>query len=159
MRYLARAFCSSFSGGIMQLIKMPRPKHSDEMKKKVFDKTDGNCHFCDKKLILKNYGKTDTRTRGNWEIDHSKPVSKGGKNHLNNYFPACIYCNRSKGNSTTIFARAKNGMSSVPLSKNAKIEQAMNRKLLKVGAAGLLGLRFGPLGVVVCMAIAAATNV
>ncbi len=33
-----------------------------------------------------------------WEIDHSKPKSKGGTDHLNNLNPLNTKANRSKGN-------------------------------------------------------------
>jgi 5-methylcytosine-specific restriction endonuclease McrA len=138
----------------MNLNQIKRAKFGDDTKDKVFKKTSGCCHICHQKLVYKNYGMLKARTPGNWEIDHSKPVSKGGKNHLNNFLPACISCNRSKGNASTASARAKNGLSSAPLSNEAKMDQARNRKLLKVGAAGLVGLRFGPAGAILGIAIA-----
>ena len=60
----------------------------------VFDKTDGYCYYCGKKLAFKNYGQLEGY--GAWEIDHSKPKSKGGTNYLRNLVPACIDCNRDK---------------------------------------------------------------
>ena len=33
-----------------------------------------------------------------WNVDHSKPVSKGGTNHLNNLQPLNSSANKSKGN-------------------------------------------------------------
>ena len=33
-----------------------------------------------------------------WEIDHLKPVSKGGTDHLNNLAPTYWHKNRQKGN-------------------------------------------------------------
>jgi len=47
------------------------------------------------KLRRRNYGTSNRRS--SWEVDHSIPQSRGGTNHLNNLFPACIKCNRSKG--------------------------------------------------------------
>mgnify|MGYP001242299613 CR=1 FL=1 len=138
--------------------KTKRMKFEDITSEKVFRKTDGCCHICHKKLVFKNYGLSQARVRGKWEIAHSKPISKGGNNHLNNYMPACVSCNRSKGNCATFSERAKNGLSIAPVSKKVKFEQARNRKLLRIGAAGMIGLRFGPVDAAVCMAVAAAMN-
>ncbi|MGI0008160.1 MAG: HNH endonuclease [Nitrosopumilaceae archaeon] len=62
----------------------------------VYDKTDGYCYYCGKKLSFVNYGKLGNH--GSWEIDHSKPVSKGGSDYLRNLVPACTTCNRDKSN-------------------------------------------------------------
>ena len=64
----------------------------------IYDKTDGYCRYCDKKISWKNYGKYGGK--GAWEIDHSIPISRGGTDHLNNLFPSCIDCNREKGSLT-----------------------------------------------------------
>jgi len=64
----------------------------------IFDKTNGLCYYCGKQLAWKNYGKVDKR--GAWEVDHSKPKSKGGSDYSRNLFPACIKCNRDKSNKT-----------------------------------------------------------
>ena len=42
-----------------------------------------------------SYGKS---TSMGWEIDHSKPQSKGGTDHLNNLQPLNTAANRQKGN-------------------------------------------------------------
>jgi 5-methylcytosine-specific restriction endonuclease McrA len=36
-------------------------------------------------------------TVGAWEVDHIRPRSRGGTDYLRNLVPACIECNRSKG--------------------------------------------------------------
>ena len=41
-----------------------------------------------------SYGK---RTDMGWEVDHSKPSSKGGTSHLNNLQPMHWLANRQKG--------------------------------------------------------------
>lgn len=67
----------------------------------VYDKTGGYCHYprCGRKKIARiNYGRP--HERGAFEIDHSIPLSRGGTDHRNNLFPACISCNRSKGDMT-----------------------------------------------------------
>lgn len=68
---------------------------SDEVINSVYDKNDGYCWWCGKKLAFSNYGVVGAR--GGWEIDHSNPVSRGGTDYLRNLVPACIECNRSKG--------------------------------------------------------------
>ncbi|MES9868042.1 MAG: HNH endonuclease [Candidatus Thiodiazotropha sp. LLP2] len=73
-------------------------KVTEEKLNKIFEKTRGKCHLCHKQLAFKNYGVIGNH--GAWEIEHSKPKSKGGTDHLNNLFPACIRCNREKGNGT-----------------------------------------------------------
>ena len=42
-----------------------------------------------------SYGKTSNM---GWEIDHMKPVSKGGTDHINNLQPTFWRKNREKGN-------------------------------------------------------------
>ena len=37
-------------------------------------------------------------TEKGWSVDHSKPKSKGGTNHLNNLQPMNSSANKSKGN-------------------------------------------------------------
>lgn len=71
----------------------------------IFEKTDGHCHICNGKLEFEDYGKTDAP--GAWEVDHHEPLAKGGTDHLDNLFPACSTCNRSKQDSSTETARRK----------------------------------------------------
>ena len=71
---------------------------SDEKLGRIWDKTEGYCAYCGKKISWSNYG---TPGKGTWEVDHSLPKSKGGTDHLNNLVPACTPCNREKGDMTT----------------------------------------------------------
>ena len=52
---------------------------------KIMEKTNEKCYYCPNPL-----------NENNITIDHLKPVSKGGTNHLNNLVPACRSCNFSK---------------------------------------------------------------
>ncbi len=124
-----------------------RPKFDDETKLKVYEKTDGCCHLCHKKIAKKNYGVIGAR--GAWEIDHSKPASKGGSNHMNNYQPACIPCNRKKGNSSTKSARRVHGVTALPKSKQQKVEIRKRKILGGAGAGAIVGMRFGPVGAII----------
>ena len=64
----------------------------------IFGKTNGYCRYCEKQLAWSNYGRVGER--GAWEVDHSIPISRGGTDHLNNLWPACVSCNTEKGTLT-----------------------------------------------------------
>lgn len=72
-----------------------RPRLTKEELRAIYDKTNGYCNLCGKKLSFVNYGKLSGRAP--WEIDHSNPISKGGTNYSRNLYPVCPSCNRSKG--------------------------------------------------------------
>jgi hypothetical protein len=94
--------------------------YSEDKLNKIFDKTHGACHLCAKKLYFSNYGNIDGR-RGKWEVEHSIPKAKGGTDHLNNLYAACISCNRSKGKKTTRTIRAIHGRTKAPHSAEKKV--------------------------------------
>lgn len=128
-------------------------RFTEEQLNDIYDRTSGYCHICRKKLAFKNYG--GLGAKGAWEIEHSKPKSRGGTNRLNNLYAACISCNRSKNNSSTRTARAANGYRKAPLSVEA-------RKRVKAGNAvagsifgAIAGSVFGPGGVLIGGAIGA----
>lgn len=58
---------------------------TNEKLQKIMEKTNSTCYYCPTPL-----------DENNFTIDHLKPVSKGGTNHLNNLVPACRGCNFSK---------------------------------------------------------------
>jgi 5-methylcytosine-specific restriction endonuclease McrA len=66
---------------------------------RIYKRTSGYCHLCHAKLSIKNYGQLGKK--GSWQVEHSVPRSKGGTDHLNNLFPACVTCNGDKSNKTT----------------------------------------------------------
>ena len=77
--------------------------HYSTKKDKVWDKgqtirgRDSNLYRKDSEgnvMYKHSYGKASSM---GWEIDHSKPVSKGGTDHLNNLKPMNTSRNRSKG--------------------------------------------------------------
>ena len=51
----------------------------------IYNKTEGYCTYCGKKLSFSNYGKYEYRMA--WEIDHSKAKAKGGTNYFRNLQP------------------------------------------------------------------------
>lgn len=61
----------------------------------IYKKSGGYCHLCNKKLSRSNYGVHGTK--GAWHVDHSKSRAKGGTDHMNNLYAACISCNLEKG--------------------------------------------------------------
>jgi HNH endonuclease/Glycine zipper len=129
------------------------PKYSDVTLTKVFDKTDGKCHLCGKTLVFKNYG--EKGARGEWQVEHSKPIAEGGTDHLNNLFPACPPCNQEKGSTKTAAeVRAKKNIERLPNSKatNVKIKEEKKSEGTKEGAilGSVIGsLAGGPVGALV----------
>lgn len=119
-------------------------KFTEERRRAIFAKTDGQCHLCRKKLTLKNYGAIGTR--GAWEVEHSVAQANGGTHHLNNLFAACISCNRSKGKSSTASARGRNGFKKAPLSKAAREKQAWVGSAIGAVAGRVLLAPLGPVG-------------
>lgn len=111
----------------------------------IYDRTDGRCHICRKRLAFSNYGVVGAR--GAWEIDHSKARSRGGTHHGNNLYPACISCNRSKQALGSRAARARAGFTKAPMSRAAQ-DKRRNSNAWKGIATGVsAGALFGgPVG-------------
>jgi hypothetical protein len=124
-------------------------KFTDEKLNDIFDRTDGKCHICHKKLVFKNYGLLNGR--GAWEVEHSNPQAMGGTNKLNNLYPSCIFCNRSKGAGTTRAARAMNGKTKAPMSAKKKGKKRVENTLVGAVIGGVLaslaGKRKVPIGI------------
>lgn len=127
--------------------------YSEDRLRKIFKRTDGRCHICRKQLCIGNYGKLSGR--GNWEVEHSRPRIKGGSDHLKNLYPACITCNRKKGDDSTRSARSGNGFKAAPLSVSQQEDERKSNATL----GGLLGfvagvaLRSNPAGIILAVAI------
>ena len=122
-------------------------KTDNEKLERIFQRTDGQCHLCRKHLSFGNYGTIGKR--GAWEIEHSRPRSKGGSDHMNNLYAACVSCNRSKGNATTASVRGANGYRRAPLSEDKKHSNAWAG-----GAVGVLAFLFVPPPLRLAVAIA-----
>lgn len=78
---------------------------------KVFNKNNGRCSYCNKKLhskcniILSSDGLYRKDCKYNtqcFEVEHIVPKSKGGSSKLSNLLPSCAQCNREKGSKTTL---------------------------------------------------------
>ncbi len=63
-----------------------RPSIPKEIKSDVWKKTEGVCIYCGNNLNPFN----------NFHIEHFHPISKGGKNDIENLFPSCQKCNMRK---------------------------------------------------------------
>ena len=120
--------------------------YSNELLNKIYDRTDGYCHLCGKKLSFVNYGKCGRK--GAWQVEHSRAKANGGTNHLNNLFAACTRCNQEKGIVNTRTARGWNGRTKAPLPKGKKQEQRQRNTLTGAGVGLLLGTLGGPIGMV-----------
>lgn len=126
----------------------------NERLQKIFEKTDGNCHICHRKLSFSNYGVHGAK--GAWEVEHSKARKNNGTNHLNNLFAAHISCNREKGTLHTRTVRAYHGNTRAPYSKKKK--QSIKNQNTAAGTVigGIVGSFFGPVGTFVGAGIGAA---
>jgi 5-methylcytosine-specific restriction endonuclease McrA len=107
----------------------------------IYYRTDGKCHICGKKLSRVNYASPGQK--GAWEVEHSVPKSKGGTDCLNNLYPACISCNRSKGTYSSRTARAQYGRRKAPLSKEKKLERRRESAFRWGAGLGFAGLILG----------------
>ena len=107
-----------------------RRKFSEAIHRKVFGKTKGKCYLCHRKMTFKAIRRVHVKPVGpgrwevifydrtlrqwvngvlpkkprenarNWHIDHRIPSSRDGTDALENLWPACDFCNRSKHNRT-----------------------------------------------------------
>jgi hypothetical protein len=109
---------------------------------KIYKRTDGRCHICNKRLSFVNYARPGRR--GAWEVEHSNPKAKGGTDYFRNLFPACIDCNRVKGTATTRTARARHGRRRAPLSKEKQKEARFSNAIVGGFIGGILGLFIAP---------------
>jgi 5-methylcytosine-specific restriction endonuclease McrA len=121
--------------------------YSDEQLSRIYDRTGGYCHLCHKKLSYVNYAQYGGR--GAWEVEHSKPIARGGTSHGNNLFAACISCNRSKRAGSSRTARSRNGQSRAPFSRAKVSAKRSDNQLGGAIAGGIVGSRFGPGGAMV----------
>jgi len=120
-----------------------------EQLRRIYDKTNGSCHLCGKKLAFTNYG--EVGARASWEVEHSIPLANGGTHHGNNLFASCVPCNRSKAADVSSQAvRARNGLTRTPLSRERRDDAQARNTLIGIGtvaAAG--GFIAGPVGIAI----------
>lgn len=119
--------------------------YSNEQLNSIYDRTDGRCHVCSKKLAFGNYGRPGTRAA--WEVEHSRPRARGGSDTPGNRYAACVTCNRSKGIRSSRAARAENGLTSAPLSRDKRRALRSRGKFIGAGIGAFVGHRAaGPWG-------------
>jgi hypothetical protein len=120
--------------------------YSDDDLSRIFDRTDGCCHICGKKLCFGNYAAFGTK--GCWEVEHHRARANGGTNGLRNLYAACISCNRRKRDGSTRNARGFHGRNAAPLSAKRKAavreDNALTAAVIGGGAALAVGIA-GPL--------------
>lgn len=119
--------------------------------RRIYDRTDGRCHICGKKLRLTNYSLL--ASSGTWEVEHSQPRARGGTDHANNLYAAHISCNREKGTATTQTARSWYGRTSAPLSRVKRREARQSNAVAGALLGAFVGLLAGPGGALVGAAI------
>ena len=79
-------------GGNLRQVKVRNTKPIDK-RKFLFEKFNGICPKCGRKLSLKN-----PKSKSYLTLDHIVPKSMGGTNNLENLQPLCAACNYSKAN-------------------------------------------------------------
>lgn len=129
--------------------------YSDEQLNWIFDRTDGHCHICGKRLCFGNYNRSGTR--GCWEVEHHVPRAAGGSNARRNLFPACVQCNRRKGAGTTRQARARHGRRAAPLSaaRKSRVRDENTAIGAVLGGVGAMVAGGGPVGLAIVSGIGA----
>jgi len=120
---------------------MPRAFAADVLER-VFERTDGKCHICHRRVAWRNYGALGSR--GAWEVDHSVPRALGGTDRLSNLLPAHIRCNRSKQAASSRAARGQHSRSRAPLSANRRRAARVRNGVVGAGFGWLLATIFVP---------------
>ncbi|MGJ5819947.1 HNH endonuclease [Paludibaculum fermentans] len=118
-------------------------RSKDELKR-IFDRSSGKCHLCHEWLSFEEYGKV--KAQGGWEIEHSKPRAKGGTNHINNLYPACVACNRSKGTKQASQVRSSRGKTRSPLNSKQREKAKSDQAAKGLGVGTLAGYLLDPTG-------------
>ena len=85
---------------------MSRIPWTDEQERFIFERDNGKCQRCGKRLVFGNRHKSKT---GAWHMGHRRAIAEGGSNHLRNIIAECIICNLKQG--TTSFAEEERKMS------------------------------------------------
>ena len=63
---------------------------TEDVVKNAFDRVNGYCQVCGKKLVYASRG--SAQGRGGWEARHIKPVLEWGKDEVRNCMIVCMEC-------------------------------------------------------------------
>lgn len=66
--------------------KARRKKYSVDARKLIYDKADGKCELCGRKIVFEDM-----------TLDHVKPLSMNGEDNISNLQCSCLACNQFKG--------------------------------------------------------------
>jgi len=111
--------------------------YTNEHLNNIYDRTNGKCHLCHKKLAFTNYARPGAR--GAWEVEHSRPRACGGTNRRCNLYPACISCNRAKRAGSARSARSRNGTTRAPLNRERRAAARFGNAAAGAGIGALAG--------------------
>jgi len=75
-----------------ELIRIRESSRMKWTRKQLLKKHEGRCHLCGQQVEL-----SDETSPRYATIDHIVPLSKGGRDTLDNLALACVACNRAKG--------------------------------------------------------------
>ena len=79
--------CDSETNKICWQSQRRRKHYSPKVRKMIYDKADGRCALCGRKITLSEM-----------TIDHIVPLNRNGENSVNNLQCACYACNQFKSN-------------------------------------------------------------
>jgi 5-methylcytosine-specific restriction endonuclease McrA len=66
---------------------------SEKQLRKIWEKTNGHCHFCGDPVDFGKRGRNPKNQKGYWVKDHVIQKGKGGSKSDENCLPACTKCN------------------------------------------------------------------
>jgi HNH endonuclease len=110
--------------------------YSAEIREAIYDRSDGRCHLCRRRLAFANYGRTGRR--GAWHVDHSRARARGGVDDGRNFYAACVSCNCSKQDQDNRSVRRAFGYTRAPLSRRRRQEARVSNAILGGGATWLI---------------------
>lgn len=79
-------------------------------------------------------------------MEHSRPRARGGTDHGNNLYAACIGCNLKKSTVSTRTARGWHGRRRAPLSRERRIEAKRSAAVAWGTLGAAVGALAGPWG-------------
>lgn len=70
-----------------------RQRLTRQLRREIFERDDYSCHYC-------GFSSSPGRAGDELDIDHKKPLARGGTNSKRNLVTACNRCNNQKGRRT-----------------------------------------------------------